>query len=90
MDTQVEEKDKKEYELAFIVKTEVDVQDVMKSLKDAGAEVSFEGPVNRIALAYPIKKEDSGLFGYACFNLLPEKISGLSQELRIKVGVLRF
>lgn len=86
----MEQIDKREYELAFLAKTEEDAKGVLDALRGFQAEISFEGPVSRTTLAYRIKNEEVALFGYCNFSLLPEKIKELSGELRVKPGIIRF
>lgn len=86
----MESADKKEYEIAFLAKTEEDAKGVLQSLKGFEAEITFEGPVTRTTLAYRIKKEDVALFGYCHFSIFPEKAKELSGELQLKPGIIRF
>jgi len=85
-----EQKEKKDYELAFLAKGESDAAEVSSFLRSASAEVFFESPRTSITLAYRIKKEQSALFGYACFSLDPGKLKSVETELRLKSGILRF
>jgi hypothetical protein len=43
----------------------------------------------KIALAYPIKKQTSGFFGYFHFAFSPEEIKHLEHEMETSVAVLR-
>lgn len=86
----METEGKKQYETAFLLKEESGVHDVVKSLKTRSAEIIFEGPVEKIDLAYKIKKESSAYFGYLHFEAAPEDVKSLNDDLRNKDSVLRF
>lgn len=85
-----ESSDKKSYEIAFLVKNEEDAQRVLAALKTAGAEIALEGPISKINLAYPIKKENSLYFGYVHFLLEAEKVKQLEDSIRINPSIVRF
>lgn len=84
------EQTKKAYEVGFIARNEAGAQAVSRALKAAGAEISFEGPVSRVALAYDIEKETQADFGYVQFQLEPAKILDLDQTLKTEKSLLRF
>lgn len=84
-----DEKDKKQYEMSFLLKEEVTLPVVLKFVKDLGGEVDFEGPTQKIALAYPIEKEMSAFFGYIHFSMDPAEIAHVVHEMETKPGILR-
>ncbi|MBI4086035.1 MAG: 30S ribosomal protein S6 [Candidatus Liptonbacteria bacterium] len=84
-----ETNDRKSYEIAFLVRSEEDAQQVIKLLKAAGAEVALEGAISKLNLAYPIKKEHSAHFGYFHFLLETEKVKQLEDSVRINSLILR-
>ncbi len=84
------EKTVKPYEISFLLRSEEDAAIVVKKLSDMGAEISSEGPVERISLAYPIKKETSAHFGYVNFSANPAIIKGISDALGFEPKVIRF
>lgn len=86
----MEDKDKKEYEISFLVRQEGEAKEVVSALKRHGAEVSYEAPLNKIRLAYPIKRETSAYFGYVWFFAMPEAIAQVEHDLRLNKEVLRF
>ncbi|MGC9046858.1 MAG: 30S ribosomal protein S6 [Minisyncoccia bacterium] len=88
MDNQ-QEQIKKSYELGFVVKLEDDVSIIKDILNKYNAEVVKEGIINKIRLAYPIKKNNYGFFGYIIFNLEPEKINDIVNDLKFKENVIR-
>lgn len=84
------EKGVRAYEMSFLLRTEEDTQVIMKYLSDLGAEVSNEGALSRIKLAYPIKKENEAYFGFVHFTVEPKMITKLDEALEIEDKVLRF
>lgn len=80
----------KEYEIAFLARDEKEAEGVLGVIARFGAEVIFHGPVEKISLAYPIKKETSAYFGYFHFTLDSQKIASLARELRMNSAVIRF
>lgn len=87
---EIEAKEQKEYEIAFLVKTEAVLSEILRLVKQAGGEVNAEGPIKKIALSYPIKKEHAAYFGYLNFRLGQEKINKLEEDLRLHASVLRY
>ncbi len=85
----MEQSDKKEYEIGYITSSEEGGKAVAKILTGMGAEVSFEAPLAKVALAYPIKKHASAYFGYSYFNATPDIISSVRDSLKMKPEVLR-
>lgn len=85
-----EEKDKKEYEISFLVRQEEQSQEVAKVLNRHGAQISHEGQVTKMRLAYPIKKETNACFGYYWFFAAPEAVVQIDNDLRLSKEVLRF
>ena len=85
-----EEKDKKEYEISFLVRQEEQSQEVVSVLNRHGAQISHEGQVSKIRLAYPIKKEANAYFGYLWFFAEPDAVVAIDNDLRLNKEVLRF
>lgn len=81
---------KKEYELAFLVNEETEAPGIVAALKDAGAEIHLEGPVQKIALAYEIKKQTSAVFGFAQFSMDPAAAKSLEASMNLRPELLRF
>lgn len=82
--------DKKSYEISFMAVTEEDAKRLADALKRDGAEITFESPLSRVPLAYPIEKRDEAYFGYFHFSFKPEDISKLEKQFRVQPVVLRF
>ena len=89
MKTENQEIKKRKYELAFVLKTE-DISVVAKLLANGGFAVLTENPLEKIQLAYPIKKEDYAFFGYCHFEGDPAAIKNLRADLRLSPEVLRY
>ncbi|MFA6135972.1 MAG: 30S ribosomal protein S6 [Candidatus Paceibacterota bacterium] len=84
------DKDKREYEVSFLVKEEQDVEKIKKIVSSLGLEISYESEAKRIPLAYPIKKEISAVFSYFYFYGNPDLLESLSKELNLEKNCLRF
>lgn len=82
--------DTKNYEVSFLSKTEGAAGDVMKLLRQHGAEVLEEGTLKKIGLAYAIEKETQAYFGFVYVKLPPQAVKSLEQDLRRSTFVLRF
>lgn len=83
------EEGKREYELAFVLKAE-DISPVAKALKGAGFSIVKEGPLNKVRLAYPIKKENQGFFASYLIEGESPRVADLTKELELNKEVLRF
>ena len=81
---------RREYEIAFLVKEEPTIPDVLGMLKRNGAEISFEGAFKKIALSYEIAHELHAYFGYFHFSIPRDKIAALEKELRMSSDIMRF
>ncbi|MCL5016110.1 MAG: 30S ribosomal protein S6 [Patescibacteria group bacterium] len=81
--------DRKSYEISFLVRSENDVEAVLKRLSNIGAEIVSEGNIAEVKLAYPINKLNSAYFGWICFDVAPEKITELNSALRLDEKVMR-
>jgi ribosomal protein S6 len=86
----MEEIDKKEYELAVLVKNEEDLAGILTVVRDNGGEVSVEPRAKRLALAYEIKKNKEAVFAFCTFKMLPAGAKQLEYDLNNKADVLRF
>ena len=80
----------REYEIAFLIKEESLIPEILGMLKRHGAEIVFEGPVRGVPLAYEIARARHAYFGYFHFNLPADKAAVLDHELRMNSKILRF
>jgi len=80
----------KEYEIAFLLKAEESISEVVSALKQHEGEIGAEGTLRKVVLAYPIRKMNEAFFGYCHFRLLPERVSSLDHMLQVNPAVLRF
>ncbi|MDO8515938.1 MAG: 30S ribosomal protein S6 [bacterium] len=79
----------KEYELAFVLKSEEAAQAVSRVLAAHEAKVTFQSPVNRITLAYKIKKITAAFFGYVTFTAEPNVVLQIDRDLKTSADVMR-
>lgn len=89
MEKQLEKKNRS-YEISFLLRSEEDVQTVVRHLSDRGAEIVAEGAVEKIRLAYPIEKENEAFFGYIHFAMDPAEIVALHDAMQLDKKVIRF
>ena len=88
--------DKTPYEICFWIKddnTDVVPGGVLDRMKQAilkleGEVVSERLPEKRL-LAYPIEKQRTAFWTELAFNLAPEKLAGLKEELKYEDKILR-
>ena len=85
----MEEKAIKTYEIAFLLQTEEDFQTVLKHLNVYKAEILNEGSLNKIRLAYEIKKLNEAYFGCIQFGLDPSDLEKLSESLKLDNKIVR-
>ncbi len=85
----IEEEKKNYYELGFLSREEEN-QTIKNLLLEKGGEVLKEGPLSKVELAYPIKKNKYAFFGYFYFTLAAEKVNEVKESLRWLPSVLRF
>ncbi len=80
---------KRSYELSFLLLFEEASKEVLAVLARSGAEVTYESPLASLRLAYPIKKQTSAFFGFIHFFAEGAVIRAVTDELKLKPGVLR-
>ncbi|HUC31103.1 MAG TPA: 30S ribosomal protein S6 [Candidatus Paceibacterota bacterium] len=85
-----EEKDKKEYELALLLKSEDNVASVLKLVAQHNGEGASEPRAKRLQLAYEIKKHTEAVFVYFTFKAFGDDIKTLEHDLNSHADVLRF
>lgn len=86
----MEEKNVKNYEIAFLVKKEDGAKEIAEILNSYKADILKEGGVEEIRLAFPIKKENSAYFGHFSFLLPSQDIMKLNDAVKINPKILRF
>jgi len=79
----------KKYELAFISRVE-DCSSILSELHNEHYSILEEGPVKKVKLAYPIKKEEFAYFGYLRFEGEGKGIANLKKKLARNLNILRF
>jgi ribosomal protein S6 len=81
---------KRSYEISFLLRSEEDVQTVVRHLSDRGAEIVSEGSVDKIRLAYTIEKENEAFFSYLHFTMDPAENATLNNALTLDKAIIRF
>lgn len=84
------DKEFKKYEIGFVAKDEKGGDDINKLLASHKCEIAESGNLERIKLAYPIKKEIVGYFSYFHFLAEPLVIEKIKGELNLNPNILRF
>lgn len=85
-----EEKDKKEYELALLLKSEDDAAGVVTLVSAHGGENISEPRAKRLQLAYEIKGHTEAAFTYFTFKMFGDDMKALEHDLNTRTDVLRF
>lgn len=83
------EEARKEYEISFLSKSEDVAAEAAQLVRLNGGEIMAEGPVEKIALAYPIDKEAAAYFGYLHFAAEPAALPPLQAALRTNPKIMR-
>lgn len=84
-----EEKDKKEYELALLVKNESDVAGVVALVGQHNGENISEPRAKRLGLAYEIKKQTEAVFASFTFRAYGDEVKALESDLNNRHEVIR-
>ncbi len=85
-----EEKDKKEYELAVLLRGEDSLPGVKTLVNKHNADGMSEPRAKRLQLAYEIKKQTEAVFVYFTFNMFGDDMKALEHDLNTHADVLRF
>lgn len=85
-----EEKDKKEYELATLLKSEDNLAGVVTLVGQHNGEGVSEPHAKRLQLAYEIKKQTDAVFAYFTFRAFGDDVKALENDLNNRADVLRF
>jgi len=85
-----EEKDKKEYELALLLKTEDNLAGALALVTAHNGESLSEPRAKRLQLAYEIKKVNEAVFVYLTFKMYGDDMKALEHELNTSADILRF
>lgn len=83
------ETNKKEYEIAFLVKNQNGGSAMENLLTSHGAEVSFKGPLAETRLAFPIKKFNQAHFGYFHFIADASAVEKIVHDSSLNQEILR-
>ena len=83
-------REKKEYELAYLVQNTEAESAVLDVATKHGGEIITHSPARFLALSYPVKKHTSGYFGVLKAKIAPEEVREISETLKLNPSVLRF
>ena len=83
------DEEKKNYEIGFLLKSEDKKPEIRKIIESRKGEITEEGAVIGIKLAYPIKKETFAYFGYVRFLAEPSAIKEMDEEAKHNPALLR-
>lgn len=86
----MDEQELHNYELGFLARTEEDAAHALALLQQHHVTVLFQGPAQKIKLAYPIKKETFAIFGYIHFSAPSSVLPVLQTDLNNNTHILRF
>ncbi len=87
---EVDDKNKRKYELSFLLKDE-DTSFTAKILKKHGADILSESRISKLRLSYPIKKETQAYFSYFHFEAEPQAVEKIANDLKLEAGsILRY
>ncbi len=86
----MDEIEKKEYELAVLVKNEEDLAALASLVRQHNVDTAVELRPKRLTLAYEIKKQKEAVFAYGMFRAAPADAKNLEQDLQARGDVLRF
>jgi ribosomal protein S6 len=83
------EKDKKNYEIAFLVKNEDDIPGVVSFLNQHDVEILTEPRAKNVALAYEIKKNKEAVFAYSTFKATAADVKNLEKDISMGNEIIR-
>jgi len=84
-----EDKDKKIYEIALLLKREEDLPAVVTLIREHQGELISEPRAKKLALAYKIKGNTEAVFVSTQFNAFPEGAKNLEHDLVSRADVIR-
>ena len=92
-----ETENKKKYELSYFLSPETPEDKIDSEAAELGRMISENGgedvqlnPLEQRRLAYPIKKQDRALFGWALFSADPDSLDKIKNVLSSNKKLLRF
>jgi len=82
--------EKKNYELAFLVKEEAAIDDLKRIVRQSEVEIQLESPLKKVNLAYKIKNIGEAYFGFLRLVSEPASMHSLARDLRTNPAIVRF
>ena len=89
METMEDEKDKKAYEIALLLKAEEDLTGAVEFVHQHNAEAASEPRAKKLALAYTIKGHDEAVFASFVVKMAPADAKQLERDLLLRPEVIR-
>ncbi|MBI4094216.1 MAG: 30S ribosomal protein S6 [Candidatus Liptonbacteria bacterium] len=86
----MDQSEKQRYEVAFLAQSEEGGKAVEQLLRQHGGELLFQSPLERLQLAYAIRKEREAYFGYSHVALPAAAAQSLRDGLQGEEGILRY
>ena len=93
----MDQETKRKYELVFLLSPELEAaelksfeKEVEEKIKTLEGEVHQKEEAQKRALAYPVKKFESGYFWAIIFSIDPNKVNDFLSEFKHKKEVLRY
>jgi len=81
--------DKKTYEVSFLSKSENGGAAMVGHITRFGAEISNEGKLRKVQLAYPINKHESAFFGSINCKLPTDSVSKINDSVKLDEEIMR-
>ena len=83
------EKDKKKYEISFLLKSEDEIPGVVSFLGQHNAEIVIEPRAKKLALAYKIKDNEEAFFVYCTVLAAGSDVKALEKDFTMRPEVIR-
>lgn len=84
-----EHKEKKNYELGFLIKNEEELKEILRLFGQHQIEVGYAGPLKKIKLAYLVKHTEEAYFGFIYFSAISEQVKILEHDTGVHPAILR-
>jgi len=81
--------EKNHYELTFLLNSE-NAGRIVQILQEEGASIVKDNPLQKVSLAYPIKKSGQSFLGNIVFYSARDAVRRITARLKLEATVLRF
>jgi len=79
----------KKYEISLVFSREEAYASAVSLIREKAERVLYESQVQRIRLAYPIKKEEAGFFAWIIIAAAPGVMPTLQKDIEMNPSILR-